>query len=274
MSDLFATGIQIPNLPTGQARPADIDGFLRIFARQNALFGRLPDGTEIPLSGGGGGGAVTSVNGETGDVRVSFIEAQNNPPVPTNVLATSNSVTINFNNEPRVNFAQGGVDFFSNNGAPYSFRFRDSDNDQFTGVRAPTQAALSYFLMLPDGVGAAVGQSLSIKRIDSPGVNGVHPDIVLGSKYDVKYVAGNPELTAADFEDRNQVYLTGSPAHFKVLDDDGNVRSVYNQDQSNFLYWKAGANNVGGADARTIYTQATDPALTSTVADGDLWFQV
>lgn len=49
MSDLFATGIQVPNLPEGQARPADDPLFIRIFVRNDRLYGRKSDGTEVDL---------------------------------------------------------------------------------------------------------------------------------------------------------------------------------------------------------------------------------
>lgn len=54
MADLFATGVQIPNLASGQARPADGPGFIRIFARQDKLYGMDENNVEYPLSGEGG----------------------------------------------------------------------------------------------------------------------------------------------------------------------------------------------------------------------------
>lgn len=49
MADKFTTGIDLPNLSSGQAKPAS-SGFIRIYVRNNELLGRLPDGTEIPFS--------------------------------------------------------------------------------------------------------------------------------------------------------------------------------------------------------------------------------
>lgn len=51
MSDLFGTGVQIPNIATGQSRPADAPSFIRIVSRGQRLFGRLFDGSEHPLTG-------------------------------------------------------------------------------------------------------------------------------------------------------------------------------------------------------------------------------
>lgn len=53
MADLFATGVQIPNLESGQARDADYAGFIRIFARQGKLYAMDDLGNEIDLSGSG-----------------------------------------------------------------------------------------------------------------------------------------------------------------------------------------------------------------------------
>lgn len=49
MADKFTTGIDLPNLSSGQAKPAS-SGFIRIYVRNNELLGRLPDGTEIPFN--------------------------------------------------------------------------------------------------------------------------------------------------------------------------------------------------------------------------------
>lgn len=49
--DLFGIGVQIPNLTSGQARPADLEGFLRVYAKNDKLYGVKPDGSEVLLSG-------------------------------------------------------------------------------------------------------------------------------------------------------------------------------------------------------------------------------
>lgn len=49
MADKFTTGIDLPNLTSGQARPASA-GFIRIFARTNELYGMLPDGSEVEFN--------------------------------------------------------------------------------------------------------------------------------------------------------------------------------------------------------------------------------
>lgn len=48
MSDKFATGIDIPNLAEGSARSSST-GFIRIFARQDVLYGVLSDGSEVRI---------------------------------------------------------------------------------------------------------------------------------------------------------------------------------------------------------------------------------
>jgi hypothetical protein len=54
MADQFATGVQLPNVPNNvSARDADT-GFIRLYAKENVLYGRLPDGTEFPIAGGEG----------------------------------------------------------------------------------------------------------------------------------------------------------------------------------------------------------------------------
>lgn len=51
MADLFATGIQIPNLSEGSARTPDYASFIRVFARNDRLYGVRNDGTEVELGG-------------------------------------------------------------------------------------------------------------------------------------------------------------------------------------------------------------------------------
>lgn len=58
MADLFATGIQLPNVGPGvSARDADA-GFIRIFFRENAMYGVMSDGTEVALGSGYNVGAA------------------------------------------------------------------------------------------------------------------------------------------------------------------------------------------------------------------------
>lgn len=68
MADLFATGVQIPDVGAGSSRPADLTGFIRLYARNNVLYGRTPTGQEFPIVGAGG---VTSIEGLTGAVDVA-----------------------------------------------------------------------------------------------------------------------------------------------------------------------------------------------------------
>lgn len=216
MADLFATGIQIPDLTSGQARPADVGGFLRVFSRNQFLYGLDENGNEFPLSaaeaqtiveqGDGitvtvdgvtytvtnadrGSVAVTaheaaedphpqyttteeaaaaapvqSVNGDVGAVRVNFIEAPAGATTPANVIASDNSISFNFNNEPRAVYRTGGVDFFSNNGSPYSYRFRDISGNSFAGLRAPDSVPSAYFSKLPSAIGEA-GQVLAVQSV-------------------------------------------------------------------------------------------------------------
>ena len=54
MSDKIFTGLQIPNLDSGQARNPDA-GFLRLYAKNDNLYAVLPDGTDVQLTGLAGG---------------------------------------------------------------------------------------------------------------------------------------------------------------------------------------------------------------------------
>lgn len=73
MADTFNTGVQIPNVPAGvTARDADV-GYLRLYAREDRVYGRLANGTEVELTNVAG-------SGEPGDFPV-FI--QDNQPVTT-----------------------------------------------------------------------------------------------------------------------------------------------------------------------------------------------
>lgn len=49
MADKFTTGIDLPNLESGSAR-ASSPGFIRLFARNDFLYGMLPDNTERQLA--------------------------------------------------------------------------------------------------------------------------------------------------------------------------------------------------------------------------------
>lgn len=247
MADRFYKDVELPDLQEGVSLQPPQSGFIQIYGRAKKLAFTDSDGAETVLGGLG-----------------DRIESPNGSAIPANVIASDNSVAINFANQPRIVYRIGGVDFFANEQSPYSYRFRDISGLGFAGLCAPDQVSVSYFSMLPTAIGP-IGSCLSVSAI-----NGNQQQI--GYKFPVTYVAGNPELTAANFQDRNQVYVTGAPAHLKVLDDDGNVRSVFNEDQTNFLYWKS-AGTINETNAKTIYVQPTDPALTGPVEDGSIWLQ-
>lgn len=63
MTDLFGTGIQIPDLESGQARPADTPGFIRVFSRNQKLYGIDSNNVEHELSGAAGGNTNFLVDG-------------------------------------------------------------------------------------------------------------------------------------------------------------------------------------------------------------------
>ena len=108
--------------------------------------------------------SVQSVNGDTGEVRVHSIESPSGAVTPTSVVASDNAIAFNFNGQDKAVYRAGGVDFFSNMAAPYSYRFRDADGSHYAGLRAPSVVDENYFSMLPSSIGQ-VGQVLSVNAV-------------------------------------------------------------------------------------------------------------
>lgn len=50
MADLFGTGIQLPNIPEGQARASDIPGVVRVYLKNGQWYGVDHLGNDAPIN--------------------------------------------------------------------------------------------------------------------------------------------------------------------------------------------------------------------------------
>lgn len=74
-------------------------------------------------------------------------------------------------------------------------------------------------------------------------------------------------ITPLDFEDSDSLITNKLSGNINILDQNGNIKTILNSEQSDERYWKS------NASAGTIYISETDPALTQEIPEGSIWFR-
>lgn len=74
-------------------------------------------------------------------------------------------------------------------------------------------------------------------------------------------------ITPLDFDDSDSLITNKVSGNISILDQDGNIKTILNSEQTDERYWKADTN------AGTIYISETDPALTQEIPEGSIWFR-
>lgn len=86
---------------------------------------------------------------------------------------------------------------------------------------------------------------------------------------------GEGGIGLTDFPTERTIINDTDSGNLKVIFNDSGtpvVATIYNQFQTDFLYWKY--QGINGANAKTIYVQEEDPTLSGTVAEGSIWFRI
>ena len=261
--DLIATGIQIPNLDTGSARPAEHANFIRVFAREDKLYGVKPDGTEVALSSDelfDGNRTITrsgmpAVN-PTGTTVREFLENLFYPAVAPSLSFNSlggpyerglaRSLTLTASVTPN----DGVIDLrqFKEGATVVSTEASNSMSESVSGIKA----TVTYTAYVEYTLSGAGGQVLSTSRTAafySPSYYGVG---AAGNENEAwcvanltKTIRSNNDLTA-NFSPTLQRYYFAYPQSM------GAVTQIL--DPNNF-------------DITTAFTQFTD---TFTMADGEV----
>ena len=74
-------------------------------------------------------------------------------------------------------------------------------------------------------------------------------------------------ISPLDFDDSDSVITNKLAGNINILDQNGNIKTILNSEQSDERYWKSDTN------AGTIYISETDPALTQEIPEGSIWFR-